>query len=220
MISGSLVVNPRRLGPLGFVREVARALRVGPVPETVFRLFRPFHGPEFDTIYGRVMADATGQRILREGRSLHSVLLDFDRLRSLPSGTLGREYLDFMERNEIDIVSFAEASLRHMAREDYANNEAWTLANRARDIHEIVHLISGYETDVLGEMCELAFNIREDPRPEASKFAIRVNISIFRRHGYRHAEAAIQQAFERSRRVGLMVGSDWESMIDWNMIHI
>jgi hypothetical protein len=70
---------------------------------------------------------------------------------------------------------------------------------------------------VLGEMCELVFNIREDPRRAASMSAIRVNISIFRRHGYRHAEAAIQQAFERGCRVGLMVGSDWESMIDWRL---
>ncbi len=122
-----------------------------------------------------------------------------------------------MERNRIDIVSFAEASLRHMAREDYATDEAWALANRLRDIHEIVHLISGYGTDMLGEMCELAFTIREDPRPKASMFAIRFNTSIFRRCGYDHAEAAIQQAFERGRRVGLMVGADWEAMIEWKL---
>ncbi len=86
-----------------------------------------------------------------------------------------------------------------------------------RDIHEIVHVISGYGTDVLGEMCELAFNSREGPRPKATKFAIRVNVSNFRRHGYRHAEAAIQEAFRRGRRAGLMVGSDWEAMMDWRL---
>ena len=217
MTTKSVVVNPRKLGPLGFVREVVRARRVGPGPETVFRLFRPFHGPEFDAIYDRVMADETGRRILREGRSLHPVLLDFDRLRSLSSGTLGYEYACFMEANEIDIVSFAEASLRHMVREDYANDEAWALANRLRDIHEIVHVISGYGTDVLGEMCEIAFNIREDPRPRAACFAIRTNVSNFRRNGYRHAEAAIGQAFQRGRCVSLMVGADWEAMMDWQL---
>ena len=217
MSTKSVVVNPRKLGPLGLVREVVRARRVGPGPETVFRLLRPFHGPEFDAIYDRVMADETGRRILREGRSLHPVLLDFDRLRSLSNGTLGYRYVCFMEANEIDIVSFAEASLRHMVREDYANDEAWALANRLRDIHEIVHVISGYGTDVLGEMCELAFNIREDPRPRAARFAIRVNVANFRRNGYRHAEAAIGQAFQRGCRVGLMVGADWEAMMDWQL---
>ena len=128
----SVVINPRKLGPLGFVREVARVRRGGlgaeGVAEDVFRLLRPFHGPKFDAIYDRVMADETGRRILREGLSLHPVLLDFGRLRSLPSETLGHEYVRFMEANEIDIVSFAEASLRHMDREDYASDEAWTLA--------------------------------------------------------------------------------------------
>lgn len=216
-MSESVVVNPRKLGPLGFVREAVRARRVGPGPETVFRLLRPFHGPELDAIYARVMADETGRRILREGRSLHPALLDFERLRALPDGTLGREYARFMDDNEIDIISFTEASLRHMLREDYANDEAWTLANRLRDIHEIVHVISGYGTDELGEMCELAFNINEDPRPKATRFAIRTNVASFRRNGYTHTEAAISEAFRRSRRVRLMVGADWEAMLDWQL---
>ena len=214
MAAGSVVVNPRRLGPLGLARELAQARRAGPVPETVFRLLRPFHGPAFDGIYARVMADPTGRRLLQEGRSLHPALLDEGALRALPDDTLGHTYLRFMQENEIDIVSFAEASLRHMARGDYANDEAWTLANRLRDIHEIVHVLSGYGTDVLGEMCELAFNINEDPRPKAARLAIRVNLVGFRRAGVRHAEAAIREAFGRSRRVGLMVAADWEALLE------
>ena len=215
MAARSVVINRRRLSPLGLMRELAWARRAGMVPESVFRLFRPFHGPRFDEVYDRVMADETGRRILRAGRSLHPVLLDFERLRSLSSGTLGWEYARFVETNEIDLVSFTEASRRHMAREDYANNEAWTLANRGRDIHDIVHVISGYGTDLLGEMCALAFAIREDPRPRATCFQIRTNVAIYHRHGLRHAEAAIGQAFQRGRCVGLMVGADWEAMMDW-----
>ena len=70
MQTRSIVLNPRALGLSGFLREAARARRVGPGPETVFRLFRPFHGPELDAIYRRVMEDGTGRRILLEGRSL------------------------------------------------------------------------------------------------------------------------------------------------------
>lgn len=211
----SVLLNDRRLGPLGFVREALRARRVGPTPETVFRLLRPFHGPRLDTIYARVMADETGRRILQEGRSLQPTLLDFPRLRGLPDGTLGREYLRFMEDNAIDITSFCEASLRHMAREDYANDEAWNLVNRARDIHELVHVVSGYGTDELGEMCELAFFMREDPRPRASRLAIRVNLAGFRRRGYRHGGALVAEAFRRGSRASLLIGADWEGMMEW-----
>ena len=217
MNPNSVVVNPHKLGPLGFVREVARSRRVGPGPETVFRLLRPFHGPELDAIYQRSMADETGRRILQEGRSLHPVLLDFDRLRALPSGTLGNEYVRFMEVNDIDIVSFAEASLRHMEREDYANDEAWTLVNRVRDIHELVHLASGYGTDELGEMCVLAFSIRESSRPRAIRFAIRVNVARFRRRGFEHAEAAIAKAFRRGAHASSRIGADWEAMMNWQL---
>lgn len=141
----SLVIDTKPLGPLGLLRELVRARRQGAGPETVFRLFRPFHGPNLDEVYERVMADETGRRLLHEGQSLHPVLLDFDRLRSLPEGTLGQEYARFMDDNEIDIVSFAEASLRYMAREDYARDEAWHLVNRARDTHELIHVVSAME---------------------------------------------------------------------------
>lgn len=220
MTADRIVLNPRALGPLGLIRELRRARRVGPGPETVFRLLRPFHGPGFDGLYARVMADETGRRILRAGRSLHPALLDLERLRGLPEDTLGRVYARFMDDNAIDIVSFAEASLEHMRREDYATDEAWTLANRLRDIHELVHVVSGYGTDELGEMCELAFNAHEDPRHAASRIAIRVNCAGFRRRGFTHAEAEIDEAYRRGNRAGLMVGADWEAMLDWPLAEV
>ncbi len=120
-----------------------------------------------------------------------------------------------MEENEIDIVSFAEASLRHMAREDYANDEVWTLVNRARDIHGLVQVVAGYGTDELGEMCGLAFDLRQDPRPKATRLGIRANVASFRRRGFRHAEAAIELAFRRGAGIPELVGVDWEKMLDW-----
>ncbi len=50
MAAKSVVINRRRLGPLELIRELAWARRAGLVPEAVFRLFRPFHGPRFDAI--------------------------------------------------------------------------------------------------------------------------------------------------------------------------
>ena len=42
MAAKSVVINRRRLGPLGLMRELAWARRAGMVPESVFRLFRPY----------------------------------------------------------------------------------------------------------------------------------------------------------------------------------
>lgn len=178
-------------------------------------MFRPFHGPELDGVYERVMADETGRRLLREGRSLHPVLLDFDRLTSLPEGTLGREYARFMAENGIDIVSFAEASLRYVAREDYASGEAWHLVNRARDIHELIHVVSGYGTDELGEMCVLAFSYHEATRPGAGRLAIRARVAEFRRRGFDHTEEIIARAFERGRAARSMLAADWAELLPW-----
>ena len=151
--------------------------------------------------------------LLQKGRSLHPVLLDFDAMRAMPEGSLGRAYVEFMESNAIDIVSFAEASFKNMKREDYANGSAWAMANRLRDIHEIVHVLSGYGTDVLGEMCELVFNLDEDPRPQAVRFVVRMNLIKFEEAGHAHARAAIAEACARGKKAGVLVGQDWAEML-------
>ena len=85
------------------------------------------------------------------------------------------------------------------------------------DIHELVHVASGYGTDELGEMCVLAFANRESSRPKAIRFAIRINVARFRRHGFEHAETVIAKAFRRGAHARSMISADWEAMMDWQL---
>ncbi len=221
-MSSSIVVNPRKLGLRGWIqvgRMLTRARRQGGAvevdPEVVFIVIRPFHGPELDAIYERCMADPDARRVLEHDESLHPLLGDLPRLRALADGTVGREYARLMGDDGLDMVAFAEASWRHMERADYAHEGAWRLANRLRDAHELVHVLSGYGTDVLGEMAELAFNVQEDPRPKGSAFAIRANSQVFDRIGARHARPVIRDAYARGRGIGIVACADWNELVTW-----
>jgi ubiquinone biosynthesis protein COQ4 len=58
----------------------------------------------------RFADSAIGRTILRESRNLFAVLTNHDGLRRLPSGSLGRAYLEFMDAERLSARSLLEAS--------------------------------------------------------------------------------------------------------------
>ena len=155
-----VIRNHRRLGPLQFLRsyQALRKARATGDPEIVLRFMRPFHTRQFERTYSRVVSDPVGRRLLDEQRSLLPVLSDLESLQALPEGSLGREYARFMEEEELSVTDFAEASLASMSALDYRDQRAWTLAQRLRDMHDLIHVVSGYGRDLLGEMAVLSFS--------------------------------------------------------------
>ena len=155
-----VICNHRRLGPLQFLRsyQALRKARATGDPEIVLRFMRPFHTRQFERTYSRVVSDPVGRRLLDEQRSLLPVLSNLELLQALPEGSLGREYARFMAEEELSVTDFAEASLASMNESDYEDRRAWILAQRLRDMHDLIHVVSGYGRDLLGEMAVLSFS--------------------------------------------------------------
>jgi ubiquinone biosynthesis protein COQ4 len=88
-----------------------------------------------------------GRRLLDERPTLQGRELDLDALARLPEGTLGYEFVQYFRRNGIEpfISSFP------------VNNDVDYLSKRYRETHDIFHVITGYGTDVTGEMELQAF---------------------------------------------------------------
>jgi len=185
------------------------------LPEMVFRMFRPFQGPNFERLFKQVLKDPVGLRILDEGRSLLPVLSDLDRLRALPDGTLGREYQRFVEKENLDIVAFAEASLKSMSVEDYSDKRAFILAERMRDMHDLLHVISGYGTDFIGEMASLEFQV-SDPEFKNPMIAMVVKSarSMFEKRGMHDAVRIIDEAPKRGQNAAFFPAVEWETLLE------
>jgi len=97
---------------------------------------------------------AFGRRVLAERRSLIDVLCDRERLRSLPEGSLGRVYLEFMEREGLSADGLAAAAEQGYQRRS-SDPEVRTYGDWARDSHDLWHVLTGYGRDPLGELCLL-----------------------------------------------------------------
>ena len=109
------------------------------------------------------LATSHGRAIYDSELSLSDILDDHAALRRLPMGSLGQEYCDFMERNGLTaaalIAEFEEARGDGQRIDDRVE---WYL-DRLRDTHDLLHVLTGFGRDVLGEQCVLAFVFKQRP---------------------------------------------------------
>lgn len=87
------------------------------------------------------------RRMLSERPSLQARDLDLGALERLPDGTLGREFARYFRDH--NITPF-ETTLE-------INTDTDFIAKRYRETHDLLHLVTGYGTDVMGEMELQAF---------------------------------------------------------------
>lgn len=95
----------------------------------------------------RMARDPAARRILDERPSLSAADLDLERLAACAPGSLGRALADYYEANGIAPFETRQAAERAV---DY-------LSKRYRETHDIFHVVTGYGTDVVGEMELQAF---------------------------------------------------------------
>lgn len=94
---------------------------------------------------------------------LPALLDDHADLRRLPAGSLGQAYCDFMEREGLTAQGLVDESERFLAgRPRYDDQFQWYMS-RLRDVHDLMHVLTGYGRDALGEACVLAFTYPQQP---------------------------------------------------------
>ena len=109
-----------------------------------------------ETMLKRMKKSETGRRLLAEREPVLDFLCDRERLRRLPEGSVGRAYLHFLESHQLfperlaAIVAEAPADSGGLI--PNATSEIAYLHDRFRDLHDLWHVLTGYETDMGGEL--------------------------------------------------------------------
>jgi ubiquinone biosynthesis protein COQ4 len=125
----------------------------------------------FDALPWLGMADAAcaflatdrGQAIFADEPYLPDLLDDHVALRRLPKGSLGQDYCDHMESDGLTaagLVAEFRAAREGCVRLD--DKVEW-YADRLRDSHDLLHVLTEFDRDVLGEQCVLAFVFHQRP---------------------------------------------------------
>lgn len=112
----------------------------------------------------KFLGSEQGQAIRASEPSLVAILDDHAALRRLPEGTLAHAYCDFMEREGLSAQGLVDELNTYREGRIYEDELEWYL-NRLRDTHDMLHVLTGYGRDALGEQCVLAFTYSQQPAP-------------------------------------------------------
>ncbi len=104
-------------------------------------------GGAYQKLIRRLRQTTEGARMLDERPSLNGDEIDLDVLAALPDGTLGRAMAAYYRDHDIAPFHTTFAP----------QNDVEYISKRYRETHDLFHVITGYGTDVIGEMELQAF---------------------------------------------------------------
>jgi ubiquinone biosynthesis protein COQ4 len=130
--------------------------------EQVFHIIAALRGSKFRKIASKFWHSEKGQQILGSNQRLIDILDDHETIRKLPAGTVGRAYVDFMEREGLTAAGLEAEYARFESTGRRYNDGIDRYGDRLRDTHDMLHVLTGYGRDALGEQCVLAFTYAQN----------------------------------------------------------
>lgn len=129
-----------------------------PLTQTFMRTGAPEALQAFDDM---ALANPVAEKMLQE-RYL-SPAPDLEYLAALPENTLGRAFERYIRKNELDVKLLRESAFieAHRTR----GEKVGYLAERGFQLHDMFHVLTGFDTSPLGEVRVVSFTVAQSPAP-------------------------------------------------------
>lgn len=198
---------------LGEARRAMQALLSNPDDTAqAFKVIAAMSGSSGKRLFRRFRRSAMGAQILREKRNLIDVLGDREKLRSMPAGSLGRAIAEWYSREDLSAQGLAAASEAAFGDREPGEigDDLAIFSTRLRDLHDVFHVLTGYDRDVRGEAAVLAFTLAQTRNPGIGFIVL----TVLRRAGVRSDMGRlIRQGFRRGLRSTWLLDQDWEALL-------
>lgn len=175
------------------------------------RLFMSLMGGAEERIFERFQRDPVGAKIIAERRCLIDTLRDRESLKTMPDGSLGRAYLDFMEHEDLSPDGLATQVIRSSIGLPPLDSVRELVSDRIRDTHDLFHVLLGYDRDIVGEVAVVAFT-HVQLRSAGTTLLLPLNVfgTEFKAPGTRKLA---RDAMERARGAAWLPAQDWEQLL-------
>jgi ubiquinone biosynthesis protein COQ4 len=172
-------------------------------------------GNSNERLFKRFKRSRKGRRILDERRDLYKILCDRDRMLAMPEHSLGRTICEWFIRENISAEGLAgaseEASESFSGRPQNLGNEAKLFGLRMLCLHDVFHVLTGYDRDMRGEMAVLAFTV---PQTWNTGIGYLIWRSLTRNGWNSEPGRLIRQGLRRGLRSKWLIVEDWESLFE------
>jgi ubiquinone biosynthesis protein COQ4 len=179
----------------------------------VYAIMHALNGNAYEVGYVRLLSVPEGGRIAYERVELAEKLMDEAFRATFPPGSVGAAYVEFLRTEHISVQGLIDESHKGIppAELDQQHPYVWFF-RRFRDIHDLLHVLTGYGRDWLGEVCLLAFSYQETHDLGRAVMAVG---SYLRARGPSAPQArkAIREARRRGSRAAWLPGEDFERLL-------
>lgn len=200
------------LRPLIALRAVQALLQNPEDTRQAFIITQALRGRSGLWLFNRFRRSPAGAEVLTGRLSLLQALSDRRRLDSLPRGTLGRTYAEFMGAENLTADGLVAAS-QDAERISLSADRA-LVRDRMRDMHDLYHVLSGYGRDPLGEICVLAFTFAQTRNAGLGLLVAMGTARIAQNLGRPGVWRTVLEAWRHGRQAAWFPGQPWEALMD------
>ncbi|MBI1198394.1 MAG: ubiquinone biosynthesis protein [Phenylobacterium sp.] len=193
------------------LRSLQRLLNDKEDTRQVFEIMRALNGSSTAKGYQRLLTTAEGGRIAYEREEFARKLMDDAWLDSLPEGSVGAAYRQFIRSENLSAEGLAMVSRDGIENVDEQHPYAW-FGRRTRDVHDIWHILSGYHRDGLGEACLVAFSFAQTGGLGWALIALGA-ASRARKDKSQPYVKAIWQGYQRGKAAKWLLGEDYDRLL-------
>ncbi len=178
----------------------------------VFRIMRSLNAGSAPRNYHRLLQTAEGGRIAYQRVELLHRLTDAAFLAQFAPGTVGAAYRAFLDKTGYSAAGLAEIGNANNANAGMEHPYAW-LGRRERDLHDIWHVLTGYQADdPLGELCLVAFTYAQTKGTGWGFIAVMGALKNLRQPNGRNVVRAVREGYRHGRAASWLHGEDIEAL--------
>ena len=206
-------VRPQKLRPLTAFRAFQKLIRDKEDTAQVFEIMRALSGRSIARGYNRLLGTMEGgrQAFLRD--ELAHKLDDPVWLARFPEGSVGGAYRAFREARGFTADGLAQVEREVVPFIDAPHPLIW-YSRRLRDVHDIWHVLTGYETDALGEACVVSFSYGQTRNLGFAFIGWGAAREVQRENPAIPARKAVFQAWRNGRAARWLPALDYEALFE------
>lgn len=177
----------------------------------VFLIMRALNAGSAEKNYNRLLRTPEGGRMAYEHLELITRLMDRSFLAQFAPGTVGAAYRAFLDKTGYTARGLAEVGEEVHGRgsSDIAHPYAW-FGRRERDIHDIWHVLTGYQADdPLGELCLVAFTFAQTGGWGWGFIALMGSLKSLREPHGRLVRRAAWEGYRHGKQAAWLHGEDY-----------
>lgn len=204
-------IPPSRMRLLVAASSLARMIRSrGTDLRHALLFIRALEGKSERKAFERFRRTESGQRLLRMRPDLVACLMRAEQGDGFAPGTVAHTYHLFLRQQGFSVAKLMELAATPFDRALPAD-EAW-VQERARVMHDLWHVVTGYDGSAIGEVCLMAFRVAQVPH--LAFYILTLGLLI---KPLRHAPGApIRRAIVEAWRLGKQAA--WLRAVEWEVL--